>query len=117
MGKSRNSLIMVPIQLNPYKKIYFSSDNHLGSPNKAISLEREKNFIIWLDQIKSDAQAIFFLGDLFDFWFEYKKVIPKGFTRLFGKLAELSDSGIEMFFFYRKSRLLDWKIFSGRIGI
>jgi UDP-2,3-diacylglucosamine hydrolase len=99
MGKSRNSLIMVPIQLNPYKKIYFSSDNHLGSPNKAISLEREKNFIIWLDQIKSDAQAIFFLGDLFDFWFEYKKVIPKGFTRLFGKLAELSDSGIEMFFF------------------
>lgn len=99
MGKSRNSLIMVPIQLNPYKKIYFSSDNHLGSPNKAISLEREKNFIIWLDQIKSDAQAIFFLGDLFDFWFEYKKVIPKGFVRVLGKLAELKDTGVEIYFF------------------
>ena len=83
---------MIDIKLNPSKRIYFCSDNHLGSPNRNLSLEREKIFITWLDQIKKDAQAIFFLGDLFDFWFEYKKVVPKGFTRLFGKLAELSDS-------------------------
>ena len=90
---------MIDIKLNPSKRIYFCSDNHLGSPNRNLSLEREKIFITWLDQIKIDAQAIFFLGDLFDFWFEYKKVVPKGFTRLFGKLAELSDSGIDLFFF------------------
>jgi UDP-2,3-diacylglucosamine hydrolase len=90
---------MTTINLNPAKKIYFSSDNHLGSPNREISLKREKVFISWLDKIKSDAQAIFFLGDLFDFWFEYKTVVPKGFTRLFGKLAEISDSGIDLFFF------------------
>ena len=90
---------MIPIELNSSKKIYFSSDNHLGSPSKVSSVEREKKFILWLDEIKSDAQAIFFLGDLFDFWFEYKRVIPKGFVRLFGKLAELSDYGIELFFF------------------
>ncbi len=90
---------MTTISLSPAKKIYFSSDNHLGSPNREISLKREKIFISWLDKIKSDAQAIFFLGDLFDFWFEYKTVVPKGFTRLFGKLAELSDSGIDLFFF------------------
>ena len=90
---------MISIELNSSKKIYFSSDNHLGSPSKVSSIEREKKFILWLDEIKSDAQAIFFLGDLFDFWFEYKRVIPKGFVRLFGKLAELSDYGIELFFF------------------
>ena len=80
---------MIDIKLTPSKRIYFCSDNHLGSPNRNLSLEREKIFITWLDQIKIDAQAIFFLGDLFDFWFEYKKVVPKGFTRLFGKLAEI----------------------------
>ena len=90
---------MISIELNSSKKIYFSSDNHLGSPSKVSSIEREKKFILWLDEIKSEAQAIFFLGDLFDFWFEYKRVIPKGFVRLFGKLAELSDYGIELFFF------------------
>jgi UDP-2,3-diacylglucosamine hydrolase len=87
------------IEIEDGKKIYFSSDNHLGAPNHKDSLEREKRFVKWLDSIKMDASVIFLLGDLFDFWFEYKKVVPKGFIRVLGKLAELSDSGITMFFF------------------
>ena len=81
------------------KKIYFSSDNHLGAPSHSESLGREKIFISWLDHIKADAHAIFLLGDLFDFWFEYREVVPKGFVRTLGKLAELRDSGIEIFYF------------------
>jgi UDP-2,3-diacylglucosamine hydrolase len=108
---------MIDIKLNPSKRIYFCSDNHLGSPNRNLSLEREKIFITWLDQIKKDAQAIFFLGDLFDFWFEYKKVVPKGFTRLFGKLAELSDSGIELFFFVGNHDCWIGNYFEDELGI
>jgi len=81
------------------KKIYFSSDNHLGAPTQKESLPREKKFVAWLDEIKDDAAAIFLLGDLFDFWFEYKKVVPKGFTRTLGKLAEISDSGVPIYYF------------------
>ena len=90
---------MINIKLNKGKSIYFSSDNHLGAPNYSDSLIREKLFISWLDKIKNDAQVIFLLGDLFDFWFEYYKSVPKGFTRVLGKLAELSDSGIKIYFF------------------
>ena len=90
---------MINIKLNKGKSIYFSSDNHLGAPNYSDSLIREKLFISWLDKIKTDAQVIFLLGDLFDFWFEYYKSVPKGFTRVLGKLAELSDSGIKIYFF------------------
>ncbi|MEL4307014.1 UDP-2,3-diacylglucosamine diphosphatase [Joostella sp. CR20] len=81
------------------KKIYFASDNHLGAPTRAESAEREKKFVAWLDIVKKDAAAIFLLGDLFDFWFEYKTVIPKGFTRTLGKLAEITDSGIPIYYF------------------
>ena len=81
------------------KKIYFASDNHLGAPTTEASRPREKKFVAWLDTIKHDAAAIFLLGDLFDFWFEYKKVVPKGFTRTLGKLAEISDSGIPIYYF------------------
>jgi UDP-2,3-diacylglucosamine hydrolase len=81
------------------KKIYFLSDFHLGAPDKAISLEREKIIVKFLDEIKSDASEIFIVGDIFDFWYEYRKVVPKGFVRLLGKLAELSDAGIQMHFF------------------
>ncbi len=81
------------------KKIYFASDQHFGIPSFEKSLIREKKFVLWLDQIKKDAEAIFLLGDLFDFWFEYKKVVPKGFVRVLGKLAEIRDSGIPIYFF------------------
>lgn len=81
------------------KKIYFSSDNHLGAPTAEESRPREVIFVKWLDEIKQDAAAIFLLGDLFDFWFEYKHVVPKGFVRVLGKLAEIRDSGIPVYFF------------------
>ena len=81
------------------KKIYFASDNHLGAPTQEASRPREQKFVAWLDEIKHDAAAIFLLGDLFDFWFEYKTVVPKGFTRTLGKLAEISDSGIPIYYF------------------
>lgn len=85
--------------MNTPKKIYFASDQHFGAPTSEKSKPREKLFITWLDSIKNDAEAIFLLGDLFDFWFEYTKVVPKGFIRVLGKLAELSDSGIKIHFF------------------
>src|SRR5690606_35735662 len=81
------------------KKIYFSSDNHLGAPTAAASKPREEKFVKWLESIRPDAAAIFLLGDLFDFWFEYKHVVPKGFVRVLGKLAEIRDSGIPIYFF------------------
>lgn len=81
------------------KKIYFLSDFHLGAPNHAKSLEREKLLVQFLDEIKDDAGEIFLVGDMFDFWYEYKKVVPKGYVRLLGKLAELSDAGVQLHFF------------------
>ncbi|MFK7953406.1 MAG: UDP-2,3-diacylglucosamine diphosphatase [Ekhidna sp.] len=86
-------------ELPANKKIYFASDFHLGAPDEASSLVREKKIIQWLDKMVVDAAAIFLVGDVFDFWFEYKKVIPKGFVRLQGKLAELTDAGIPIHLF------------------
>lgn len=85
--------------MTPNKKIYFASDQHFGAPTAALSFPREQKFVAWLDEIKNDAEAIFLVGDLFDFWFEYKKVVPKGFVRILGKLAEIRDSGIPIYFF------------------
>ena len=90
---------MLHVSLTENKKIYFASDNHLGAPTPEASKEREAKFVRWLDTIKADAGAIFLLGDLFDFWFEYRTVVPKGFVRTLGKLAELRDSGIAVYFF------------------
>ena len=87
------------INLPEGKKLYFASDNHLGAPTYQESRERETRFVHWLDTIKTDAGALFLLGDLFDFWFEYKTVVPRGFVRVLGKLAELRDSGLPIFFF------------------
>ena len=87
------------MQLSPGKKIYFLSDFHLGAPDYETILTREKRVIQFLDEIKKDAEVIFILGDLFDFWYEYKKVVPKGFVRILGKLAELTDNGIAIYFF------------------
>jgi UDP-2,3-diacylglucosamine hydrolase len=81
------------------KKIYFLSDFHLGAPDAATSLEREKRICRFLDSIKEQASSIFIVGDLFDFWFEYSTVVPKGYVRILGKLAQLTDSGIDVHFF------------------
>lgn len=90
---------MTNIELPTGKKVYFASDNHLGAPTMKESRVRELKFVRWLDTVKKDAGVIFLMGDLFDFWFEYKTVIPKGFTRTLGKLAELSDAGIQIHYF------------------
>jgi len=87
------------MQIPKGKKIYFASDNHLGAPTPEASAPREKRFVQWLSEIQQDAAALFLLGDLFDFWFEYKTVVPKGFVRVLGKLAEMADAGIPIHFF------------------
>jgi UDP-2,3-diacylglucosamine hydrolase len=99
------------------KKIYFASDNHLGAPTNEASRPREKKFVAWLDDIKHDAAAIFLMGDLFDFWFEYKTVVPKGFTRTLGKLAEISDSGIPIHYFVGNHDLWMNGYFEEELGI
>ena len=87
------------MQVPQGKKIYFLSDFHLGVPDVSSSLSREKKIVAFLENIKSDAYMVFVLGDLFDFWFEYKKVVPKGYVRILGKLAELTDMDIKVHFF------------------
>jgi len=81
------------------KKIYFASDAHLGARFHKDPLAVEKRLVRWLDSIKDEAMAIYFLGDMFDYWYEYKYVVPKGFVRFLGKLAELSDNGVEIHIF------------------
>ncbi|MBI3518676.1 MAG: UDP-2,3-diacylglucosamine diphosphatase [Bacteroidetes bacterium] len=85
--------------MQPGKKIYFASDFHLGVPTFELSLAREKKVVRWLDSIKHTAEEIYLVGDIFDFWWEYKYTIPKGQTRLLGKIAELTDNGIPVHFF------------------
>ena len=83
----------------PNKHVYFASDFHLGVPSYEKSLEREKLLVKWLDEIAPKAEAIYLVGDLFDFWFEYKQAIPRGFARIQGKIAELTDRGIPVHVF------------------
>lgn len=91
--------MLTPIHSLNGKKLFFASDFHLGVPDHATSLDRERRIVKWLDSIKDEAHTIYLLGDIFDFWFEYRHAIPKGFIRLQGKLAELRDSGIPIVFF------------------
>lgn len=90
---------MINIPLAEGQKVFFASDHHFGVPSHAESLKREKHFVAWLDEIKDQCAALILAGDLFDFWFEYKKVVPRGFTRVLGKLAEFTDAGIPVYFF------------------
>src|ERR1700733_12641791 len=85
--------------MNSPGKIYFASDLHLGVPDEYSSLQREKLFVRWLEDIRHDATEIFIIGDIFDFWHEYRTVVPKGFVRIQGKMAELADAGIPIHIF------------------
>jgi UDP-2,3-diacylglucosamine hydrolase len=98
-------------------KIYFASDFHLGVPDHATSRHREDKIVRWLDSIRSDASEIYLLGDIFDFWFEYATVIPKGFIRLQGKLAELSDQGIRITMFKGNHDMWMFEYFTRELGI
>ncbi|MDR1737950.1 MAG: UDP-2,3-diacylglucosamine diphosphatase [Candidatus Symbiothrix sp.] len=98
-------------------KVYFASDLHLGSPvleNRKIT---EQRFVSWLDTIRNDAKALYLLGDIFDFWFEYKKVVPRGFVRFLGKIAELHDEGVEIHFFTGNHDIWMFNYFEREIGV
>ncbi len=103
--------------MEPGKKIYFASDFHLGNDAKYTSREREAQIVRWLDQIKEDAAEIYLVGDVFEFWFEYSTVVPKGYVRLLGKLAELSDSGIPIHFFIGNHDMWMFKYFEEELNI
>ena len=79
--------------------VYFVSDIHLGSGTPAAQRRTEDAFCRWLDMAQRDATAIYLLGDIFDFWFEYRRVVPQGFVRVLGRFAELSRRGVELVFY------------------
>ncbi len=99
------------------KKIYFASDFHLGIPEHALSLERERKLVAWLNSIKDEAGAIFLMGDLFDFWFEYHTVVPRGYTRLMGTLASITDSGIPVHLFRGNHDMWAFRYLQEELGI
>ncbi len=99
------------------KKIYFASDFHLGIPDAASSFAREKRLLKWLDQIQPDCAELFILGDIFDFWFEYKLVVPKGFVRLQAKIASFTDAGIPVHFFHGNHDLWQFGYFEKELGV
>lgn len=105
------------IHLKSDKKIFFASDQHFGVPDLAQSRKREERFIRWLEMIKKDAQVLFLMGDLFDFWHEWKFVVPKGYIRVLGKLAELKDAGIDIYFFVGNHDLWMKNYFEDELGI
>jgi UDP-2,3-diacylglucosamine hydrolase len=97
-------------------KLYFASDFHLGAGTYAKSREREARLVRWLDSIKQDAAEVFLMGDVFDFWFEYKTVVPRGYIRFLGKLAELADSGIKLYFFKGNHDMWMFDYFEKELG-
>lgn len=99
------------------KKIIFASDFHLGVQATLSSLEREKNIVQWLTSIQDEMEALYLVGDIFDYWFEYKSCIPKGFTRFLGKIAELRDAGIPIYFFTGNHDLWMFEYFEKEFGI
>jgi UDP-2,3-diacylglucosamine hydrolase len=98
-------------------KIYFSSDFHLGLKTGSDPLDREKKVVSWLNSITPDAREIFLLGDIFDFWWEYKLVVPKGFTRFLGTVAEITDSGIPVHFFTGNHDMWVGNYFNDECGV
>jgi UDP-2,3-diacylglucosamine hydrolase len=98
-------------------KIYFASDFHLGVPTDSESRKREDKIVRWLDEVSKDATVIFLVGDIFDFWFEYKHAIPKGFVRLQGKIASLVDSGIQVNFYIGNHDMWMFDYFEKELGV
>lgn len=103
--------------LNPHGNIYFASDFHLGIPDAASSLEREKRIVAWLEKIYSDCKELYIVGDVFDFWFEYKTVVPKGFVRLQAAIAKFTDAGIPVHFFHGNHDLWQFGYFEEELGV
>jgi UDP-2,3-diacylglucosamine hydrolase len=99
------------------KKTYFISDLHLGANARLTSQEREKQIVAWLNTIEATAEAIYFVGDIFEFWFDYQRVIPKGFVRFFGKIADLRDKNIPVYFFTGNHDMWMFGYFEEELGI
>lgn len=99
------------------KKIFFASDFHLGADGICSSLEREKRIVSWLSEVQDEMEALYLVGDIFDYWFEYKTTIPKGFSRFLGKLAELRDKNIPIYFFTGNHDMWMFDYFETEFGI
>jgi UDP-2,3-diacylglucosamine hydrolase len=98
-------------------KVYFASDIHLGTPDEQTSSTREKLFVQWLDEASTDAKEIFIIGDIFDFWHEYKTVVPKGHVRLLGKIAEITDKGTPVHIFTGNHDMWMFGYFEKELGV
>ena len=98
-------------------KIYFISDLHLGAPALKNNKERELLFVRWLDEIRKDVEELYLMGDVFDFWYEYKKVVPRGFTRILGRIADLTDSGVPVYYFPGNHDLWMFDYFPSELGV
>ncbi len=109
-----DTLLHFPLHMGKY---YFMSDSHLGAPDRETSLRRERMLVDWLDEAAVDARAIYLLGDIFDFWFDYRHVVPRGHVRLLGKLAELSDKGITIHMFTGNHDMWSFGYFEQELGI
>lgn len=105
------------LELFPGERIYFASDFHLGTPSLGDSQNREKKIVQWLDVVAKDAKAIFLLGDQFDFWFEFKHVIPRGFNLFIGKIAELRQRGVPIYFFTGNHDMWMFDYFPTELGV
>jgi UDP-2,3-diacylglucosamine hydrolase len=99
------------------EKTYFVSDLHLGSDLLEPPQVTERRFVRWLDTIRDDAKAVYLLGDIFDFWFEYRKTVPRGFTRFLGKIAEMHDAGVEVCFFTGNHDIWMFDYFQQELGV
>ena len=99
------------------KKVFFASDTHFGLNFKRNPIEVEKKFVRWLDSIKNESAALYLLGDMFDYWFEYKNVVPKGYIRFLGKLAEFTDAGIPVYIFTGNHDIWMFDYLSKEIGV
>lgn len=99
------------------KKIYFISDAHLGSRGDNKTREREHRLVAWLNRIMPDCQALYMMGDMIDFWYEYKTVVPKGYVRFFGKIAEMTDAGIPVYWFVGNHDIWLYRYVQEELGV
>ncbi len=99
------------------KSIYILSDMHLGAPNPEASLVREKHLVKFLEEISEDCEELYLLGDLFDFWFEYRHAVPRGYTRFLGQLARMADQGIPIHVFTGNHDLWHRSYLKDQIGV
>lgn len=118
-GRFRSNLprYLNDIKLDNQGKIFFASDFHLGLKAGSPALDREKRVVAWLDKIAPQAREIYLLGDVFDFWWEYRLVVPRGFTRFLGTLSSMTDSGIRIHFFTGNHDMWISDYLSGECGL